>query len=515
MKQLTCEMCGSTDLLKQDNVFVCQTCGTKYSVEEAKKMMIEGTVNIDNSTRIQNNVKNAIRAMASGELYSCHTLCDKVLEMDPYCFIALIYKVYLSKSTSGAVSYIDDAIDGGVFYDESERTEAAKFIAKHFYAFWKISKIEKVLDKIFDGDDDKLMKVFYQEVYMDPEFDNYRVAEHFEDLQKIKSFDLSDETRISVLSTILARTLFFYVDEVDNHDIYKYNSVFNAEDKGKDIVKDVSIFCYGDNGSPGEDDIDIRPIYSQIIDICPEFDMTTAWVMALNSVLNKNILKYSAIVEEYKVTEVLPKYWCDGFVEIVESNISFIKEYDSSYCLDEKTQKVFDEIKEFLKDTDFEKLIKVRDMEKRLKFWDIRDIKDDIRMIEAGYSDWIEKFNSKRREILKYYKPEYVLDKELKAEVDEALNYQPKKSGCYVATCVYGSYDCPQVWTLRRYRDYTLSETRYGRAFIKIYYAISPTLVKWFGNTNWFKKLWKKPLDKMVKNLNEQGVEDTKYNDKI
>lgn len=44
MKQLTCEMCGSTDLTKQDGVFVCQTCGTKYSVEEAKKMMVEGTV---------------------------------------------------------------------------------------------------------------------------------------------------------------------------------------------------------------------------------------------------------------------------------------------------------------------------------------------------------------------------------------------------------------------------------------------------------------------------------------
>ena len=41
MKQLTCEMCGSTELMKQDGVFVCQTCGTKYSVEEAKKMMVE------------------------------------------------------------------------------------------------------------------------------------------------------------------------------------------------------------------------------------------------------------------------------------------------------------------------------------------------------------------------------------------------------------------------------------------------------------------------------------------
>ena len=39
MKQLTCEMCGSTDLIKQDGFFVCQTCGCKYSVEEAKKMI--------------------------------------------------------------------------------------------------------------------------------------------------------------------------------------------------------------------------------------------------------------------------------------------------------------------------------------------------------------------------------------------------------------------------------------------------------------------------------------------
>lgn len=41
MKQLVCEMCGSTDLVKQDGVFVCQTCGVKYSVEEAKQMMKE------------------------------------------------------------------------------------------------------------------------------------------------------------------------------------------------------------------------------------------------------------------------------------------------------------------------------------------------------------------------------------------------------------------------------------------------------------------------------------------
>ena len=90
-----------------------------------------------------------------------------------------------------------------------------------------------------------------------------------------------------------------------------------------------------------------------------------------------------------------------------------------------------------------------------------------------------------------------------------------KSSGCYVATAVYGSYDCPQVWTLRRFRDYTLAETWYGRAFIRTYYAISPTLVKWFGHTEWFKKMWKGKLDRMVTNLNASGVADTPYEDKV
>lgn len=89
-----------------------------------------------------------------------------------------------------------------------------------------------------------------------------------------------------------------------------------------------------------------------------------------------------------------------------------------------------------------------------------------------------------------------------------------KDDGCYIATSIYGSYDCPQVWTLRRYRDYTLTQTWYGRAFIKTYYAISPTLVKWFGNTTWFRNFWKNRLDRMVNNLKNKGFEDKPYDDK-
>lgn len=89
-----------------------------------------------------------------------------------------------------------------------------------------------------------------------------------------------------------------------------------------------------------------------------------------------------------------------------------------------------------------------------------------------------------------------------------------KTGGCYVATAVYGSYDCPQVWTLRRYRDNTLAKTWYGRAFVKTYYAISPTLVKWFGETKWFKNMWRGKLDRMVNKLQSEGVESAPYEDR-
>lgn len=87
-------------------------------------------------------------------------------------------------------------------------------------------------------------------------------------------------------------------------------------------------------------------------------------------------------------------------------------------------------------------------------------------------------------------------------------------SACYVATAVYGSYDCPEVWILRRFRDYTLDETWYGRAFIKVYYATSPTLVKWFGNTGMFQTLWRGVLNKFISNLKTKGYKDTPYIDK-
>lgn len=94
MKRLTCEMCGGTDLIKQDGVFVCQNCGMKYSVEDAKKMMIEGTVDVkvDNSHMIENYLEMANNAYDSSNEAEAESYCNKIIEIDPSNYQAWMLK---------------------------------------------------------------------------------------------------------------------------------------------------------------------------------------------------------------------------------------------------------------------------------------------------------------------------------------------------------------------------------------------------------------------------------------
>ncbi|MBQ0153866.1 MAG: hypothetical protein KBS70_03670 [Bacteroidales bacterium] len=78
MKRLQCEMCGSQDLVKEGGVFVCQACGTKYSVEEAKKMMVEGTVSVEGTVAVEGSVK----IDSSEELQKLYTLARRAKDSD-------------------------------------------------------------------------------------------------------------------------------------------------------------------------------------------------------------------------------------------------------------------------------------------------------------------------------------------------------------------------------------------------------------------------------------------------
>ena len=100
MKQLTCEMCGGTDLIKQDGVFVCQNCGMKYSVEEAKKMMIEGTVDvqgtvkIDDSDDIENYLRNARKACKNEDWTSAEKYYSLVEQYVPSNLETTFFRLY-------------------------------------------------------------------------------------------------------------------------------------------------------------------------------------------------------------------------------------------------------------------------------------------------------------------------------------------------------------------------------------------------------------------------------------
>ena len=122
-------------------------------------------------------------------------------------------------------------------------------------------------------------------------------------------------------------------------------------------------------------------------------------------------------------------------------------------------------------------------------------------------------------EALQEYKKNLALIKQgLPEENKQQINEQymtNETGGCYVATAVYGSYNCPEVWTLRRFRDYVLAEHLTGRCFIRIYYALSPTFVKIFGKSKLLKSTLKPILDSVVCKLQQKGIEDSPYQDRI
>lgn len=157
MKPLTCEMCGSTNLIKENGVFVCQSCGTKFSVEEAKKMMVEGTVSIAGTATVEGSVKIdaqeelenlyelARRAKRKWDFENIHKYYNEILVLDPKSWEATFYSEfsraklllisthmynhsaidYLEKCLPTTFSLISENID-----DEQEQVQCANEVVK-------------------------------------------------------------------------------------------------------------------------------------------------------------------------------------------------------------------------------------------------------------------------------------------------------------------------------------------------------------------------------------------------
>lgn len=77
----------------------------------------------------------------------------------------------------------------------------------------------------------------------------------------------------------------------------------------------------------------------------------------------------------------------------------------------------------------------------------------------------------------------------------------PDGGGCYIATAVYGSYDAPEVLTLRFFRDQVLQKHWLGRCFIKAYYFLSPPIANRLKNARRVNNLVRSVLDRLVARL--------------
>lgn len=350
MKQLTCEMCGSHDLVKQDGVFVCQTCGTKYSIEEAKKMMVEGTVEVSGTVKVD----------SSDELANLYQIARRAKD---------------GQNSEDAMKYYS------MILVKDPNSWEASFYVVYFRAMGcKIANIKSAANSV----NNCLVSVFRL------------IKDHVpEKAEREKAI-----YEVSLRCTVISSSLF---DAAQNY--YK--------------------------GLPSQVQSNFR------------LEMVNRCIGALNIMYTLG----NSIDFFFPDEEAFHKYAVVAWKDAIEKNNSL--------------------------------LVYIYDKEERLH-----------------QREFLEKM---ARNVQKY-------DSSYQAP-------EMKTGGCYVATAVYGSYDCPQVWTLRRFRDYTLAKTWYGRAFIRTYYAISPTLVKWFGHTEWFQRMWRGPLDRMVSNLQATGVESTPYDD--
>lgn len=171
MKRLTCEMCGSTDMLKEDGAFVCQSCGCKYSVEEARKLMIEGTievqgrVKIDSSDEIKNLYQAARNARGTSDAETAVKHYERITVLDPNSWEAAFYCVVLKFDSvkngqiGSAAIKISNCLSTVLYLiknyvkDEKEQKKAIKEVSEECfsYAEWLVRASDNFFDSLTEG----------------------------------------------------------------------------------------------------------------------------------------------------------------------------------------------------------------------------------------------------------------------------------------------------------------------------------------------------------------------------
>ena len=92
MQPIRCELCGSSDIMKQDGFFVCQNCKTKYSLEEARKLV--GFVKIDKSEDIENLLTLARRFYDERNYTESEKYYELAMREAPNHWEAVFFRAY-------------------------------------------------------------------------------------------------------------------------------------------------------------------------------------------------------------------------------------------------------------------------------------------------------------------------------------------------------------------------------------------------------------------------------------
>ena len=92
MQAIKCEICGSNDIIKKDGYFACQHCGTKYSVDEVRKLV--GVVSIDKSADMEHWKVLAKRARFEGNAVNAVKYYGLINEQDPHDWEASFFLTY-------------------------------------------------------------------------------------------------------------------------------------------------------------------------------------------------------------------------------------------------------------------------------------------------------------------------------------------------------------------------------------------------------------------------------------
>lgn len=88
MNIINCEMCGSNRLIKTDGVYQCEFCGTKYTPEEAKKLIVSGTVEvIKGNAEKERLLHNANDFINIGDFDNAYNVYQQITDQYPGDYI--------------------------------------------------------------------------------------------------------------------------------------------------------------------------------------------------------------------------------------------------------------------------------------------------------------------------------------------------------------------------------------------------------------------------------------------